>query len=165
MKLCTASLNSTMRPGLRLLALETLFQDRLLNVFFDTTIVACASESTLGGKVAKFNLLSKLQNDPNRKGNGDPAAESLKARRITGMYYFANTPKGPQKLVLDIARVRWPGGELCQRTSNLTDIHLDEPLNRGNPEYMGQRTKDALNVVMATESVLLDPVYTGKAIG
>ena len=29
---------------------------------------------------------------------------------------------------------------------------------------MGQRTEDALNVVMATEGVLLDPVYAGKAI-
>ena len=29
---------------------------------------------------------------------------------------------------------------------------------------MGQRTKDALNVVMAIESVLLAPVYTGKVI-
>ena len=48
--------------------------------------------------------------------------------------------------------------------SNLTDIHVDEPLNTGKPEYMGQRTKDALNVVMATEVVLLDSVYTGEAI-
>ncbi|CAI7575644.1 unnamed protein product [Penicillium discolor] len=121
---------------------------------FDYIFVACGSGSTVGGLVAGFKLLEKL----------DVSNTIEERRKIVGIL---NSPTKPQayheKRVLTFAR---RAAELIgldgERDIGVDDVRLDDRFVGTAYGVLDGESKEALETMARTEGMVLDPVYTAK---
>jgi 1-aminocyclopropane-1-carboxylate deaminase len=136
-------------------AFEVVEQERELNTFFDTVVVAVASGSTLGGMVAGFKLAD--QND------ATTVTGYRRRRTLIGIEAYTIPKHDIVKNVLRIAKAT--AVHLGLKGSNITekDFMVDDRFT--GPAYgeLDLSTKKTINEMAATEGILLDPVYSGKA--
>lgn len=145
-----ASLHPLGGLGFARFAFEVLEQEAEKGVFFDEIFAACVSGSTLGGMIAGFKLIEKR----------DPKAGK---RRITGI---SGTPDvGPlREKVLSIAQNTAEKIGLGKSDIIAEDVKIDDRFHAGQYGKVDDRTRQALKDAASLEGMILDPVYTGKAM-
>jgi 1-aminocyclopropane-1-carboxylate deaminase len=145
-----ASLHPLGGLGFARFAFEVLEQEVEKGVFFDEILTACVSGSTLGGVIAGFKLIEKR----------DPKTGK---RRITGI---AGAPEVDQlrKKVLSIAQNTAKKIGLKKTDITADDVNIDDRFHAGQYGKVDNRTRDALKDAASLEGMILDPVYTGKAM-
>ncbi|UPK90769.1 hypothetical protein LCI18_001704 [Fusarium solani-melongenae] len=120
---------------------------------FDYIFLACGSGSTLGGLVAGFKRL---------EGDDETARASKVPRQLVGI--MISHKSAFEKNVLDIAKTAGGLIGLDDDALTLDGIRLD--LRFVGPGYgvFDQDTHHVLQRVARSEGVLMDPVYSGKAM-
>lgn len=121
---------------------------------FDYIFVACGSGSTVGGLVAGFKLLEKL----------DVSKTIGERRKIVGILNSPTKPRAyHEKRVLTFAR---RAGELIgldgERDIGVDDVRLDDRFVGTAYGVLDGESKEALETMARTEGMVLDPVYTCK---
>jgi 1-aminocyclopropane-1-carboxylate deaminase len=125
---------------------------------FDYIFVACGSGSTLAGLIAGFKLLEKTQR---QQQSTNPLP-----RQIIGILTSPTRPKPyHEERILRFAR---QAGSLIgldpEKDITMADIRLDDRIVGSGYGVLDPGTKDALEFVAEREEVILDPVYTAKAV-
>lgn len=120
---------------------------------FDYIFVACGSGSTVGGLVAGFKLLEKLD-----------VSKTIGERKIIGILNSPTKPRAyHEKRVLTFAR---RAGELIgldgERDIGVDDVRLDDRFVGTAYGVLDGESKEALETMARTEGMVLDPVYTAK---
>jgi len=134
-------------------AFELAEQEEALGVFFDTIVVALASGSTLGGMVAGFKLLEKVQQE-----NG----LAPKPRKLIGVVAMPNSEI--KNLVVSIARTAAEKIGLDPIEINGTSFVADERFSAGAYGKLDEATSQGIKELAKLEGILVDPVYGGKAV-
>lgn len=121
---------------------------------FDYIFVACGSGSTVGGLVAGFKLLEKL----------DVSKTIGERRKIVGILNSPTKPRAyHERRVLTFAR---RAGELIgldgERDIGVDDVRLDDRFVGTAYGVLDGESKEALETMARTEGMVLDPVYTCK---
>jgi 1-aminocyclopropane-1-carboxylate deaminase len=119
---------------------------------FDNVVVACATGGTLAGMIAGMKLAEK-------HGWADGGR-----RKIIGIETFAGDLEERRKVVLRVARDTAEILGLEREVIQPKDVMLDGRWTAGGYGVYDDRTKAAIQLAARTESLLLDPVYTGKAM-
>ncbi|KAL4903437.1 hypothetical protein BDW74DRAFT_168959 [Aspergillus multicolor] len=124
---------------------------------FDYIFVACGSGSTLGGLIAGFKLLEKMEKSQSQQRTRRP-------RRVIGIL-TSPTMRKPYhtERILRFAR---RAGEIIgldpQTDVTMDDVVLDDRFAGERYGVLDARTKETLSLVAEKEEVMLDPVYTAK---
>jgi 1-aminocyclopropane-1-carboxylate deaminase len=136
-------------------AFEVAEQERTMDVFFDTIIVAVASGSTLAGMVAGFKLLERTCDEEKRSAN--------QARRLIGVEAYASPKEEIIDNVLRIAKATAMRIGLSESDVSEADFVVDDRFT--GPAYgeLDDGTIKVIREVASAERILLDPVYSGKA--
>lgn len=121
---------------------------------FDYIFVACGSGSTVGGLVAGFKLLEKL----------DVSKTIGERRKIVGILNSPTKPRAyHERRVLTFAR---RAGELIgldgERDIGVDDVRLDDRFVGTAYGVLDGESKEALETMARTEGMVPDPVYTCK---
>lgn len=121
---------------------------------FDTIVVACATGGTLAGMVAGMRLAENngYINNPKTR------------RRIIGIETFAKDPQSQRDMVLGIARDTAALIGLRRDDIRPGDVVVDGRWTAGGYGIYDELTRQTIKMVARTEAMLLDPVYTGKAM-
>lgn len=121
---------------------------------FDYIFVACGSGSTVGGLIAGFKLLEKLD------GGGNATSH-----KVIGIL---NSPTKPREYhesrVLDFARRAAVLIGLDPLDITMDDVRLDDRFVGSAYGVLDIETREALEMMAQKEGVLLDPVYTAKVL-
>lgn len=121
---------------------------------FDYIFVACGSGSTLAGLVSGFKLLEKTRPD-----------KAEKPRQIIGILVSRKSRSSQEERILRLARVT---GRLIglDPESDITpeDVHLDDRFVGKAYGLLDNDTAATIQLVATNESLVLDPVYTGKVM-
>lgn len=126
---------------------------------FDYIFVACGSGSTVGGLIAGFKLLEKLEEEEGRSPRPSP-------RKVIGILNSPTKPSEHHKCrVLDFARraAGWIGLD-PERDITMDDVRLDDRFVGSAYGVLDPETRRALELMAQKEGVLLDPVYTAKVL-
>ncbi|KAL3462558.1 tryptophan synthase beta subunit-like PLP-dependent enzyme [Aspergillus heterothallicus] len=125
---------------------------------FDYIFVACGSGSTLGGLIAGFKLLDKIQP---RLGK-----QHRRPRQIIGILTSPSQPKPyHEERILRFARQAGSLIGLDPETDiTMADVRLDDRFVGTGYGVLDTETKKALEVAAELEEVILDPVYTAKVV-
>ncbi|CAG7973762.1 unnamed protein product [Penicillium nalgiovense] len=124
---------------------------------FDYVFVACGSGSTVGGLIAGFKLLEKI--------NGLDGSKTIgKSRKIVGILNSPTRPRAyHEKRVLAFAR---RAGKLIgldgERDIGMDDVRLDDRFVGTAYGVLDDESKEALETMARMEGMVLDPVYTAK---
>ncbi|KEF52150.1 uncharacterized protein A1O9_11776 [Exophiala aquamarina CBS 119918] len=134
---------------------SSLRQDGVLNGsgIFDTIVVACATGGTLAGMVAGMRLAEE-------KGYINPQSR----HRIIGIETFAKDPRSQRDVVLGLARDTAALIGLRREDIRVGEVHVDSRWTAGGYGIYDELTRQTIKMVARTEAMLLDPVYTGKAM-
>lgn len=124
-------------------------------LFFDTIFVTAGGCSTIAGIVVGNKLMQK---------KAQQAGEVVKQRKIVGVGIFDKPEEDMVATAIEIAkttskRLGLPPDELSEK-----DFTVDMGYNAGAYGRLDEKTRAAVQLVAKTEGVLLDPVYTGKAM-
>ncbi|OQD88193.1 hypothetical protein PENANT_c004G11491 [Penicillium antarcticum] len=118
---------------------------------FDYVFVACGSGSTVGGLVAGFKLLEKVES-----GRGGP-------RRVVGVLNSPTKPKAyHEERVLAFARRAGGMIGLEEGDIGMDDVRLDDRSVGTGYGILDSDAKKTLESMARTEGMMLDPVYTAK---
>lgn len=128
---------------------ETLRGSRI----FDNVVVACATGGTLAGMVAGLRLAE-------RSG----WVKHGHRRKIIGIETFAQDLATRKQVVLQIARDTAELLGLQRQEIKPEDVNLDGRWTAGGYGVYDEQTKATIQTAARTEALLLDPVYTGKAM-
>ncbi|RAH41229.1 putative 1-aminocyclopropane-1-carboxylate deaminase, partial [Aspergillus brunneoviolaceus CBS 621.78] len=120
---------------------------------FDTVVVCAVTGGTLGGMIAGFKLLEKL--DP--EGEGGP-----KKRKVVGIDASAK-PEETRAQVLRIARVTATQIGLTEEDIAEEDVVLVEDYHAGLYGVPDRQTWEAIEYAARMEAFITDPVYEGKS--
>lgn len=132
-------------------AFEVIEQEAQLSVTFDTIVMAIGSGSTVGGIIAGFKLAQK-------KGlNTSP-------RRFVGFSIMGKSNDEVRQMVLDIAQNTGEKIGLSREDITADDLEIDDSFLGEGYGLLDQRTTDGVKAMARLEGILMDPVYTGKAI-
>jgi 1-aminocyclopropane-1-carboxylate deaminase len=131
-------------------AFEVLEQEKELGLRFDTIVTACMSGSTLGGLVAGFKLAEKTHGLNGSK------------KRLIGI--SAGTNEALKTEVLDIARTAAETIGLSRQDIQEQDFEINMDFSGGAYGNLDDSTKKHVKMLAELEAVVLDPVYTGKAM-
>jgi 1-aminocyclopropane-1-carboxylate deaminase len=118
---------------------------------FDNVVVACATGGTVAGMIAGMKLAEK---------HGWAAGR----RKVIAIETFARALEERRKVVLKVARDTAEIVGLEREVIEAKDVMLDGRWTAGGYGVYDERTKAAIQLAARTESLLLDPVYTGKAM-
>ncbi|RAH73753.1 tryptophan synthase beta subunit-like PLP-dependent enzyme [Aspergillus aculeatinus CBS 121060] len=135
---------------------------------YDYIFVACGSGSTLGGLIAGFKLLEKVEGQQSRATAAAAARQQQQPRpprKIIGVLTSPTSPRAyHEERVLRFARqaAELIGLDDPQREITAADVTLEERFVGAGYGVLDAETKQAMNVVAHTEAVVLDPVYTAK---
>jgi 1-aminocyclopropane-1-carboxylate deaminase len=136
--------------GFARFAFEVLEQEAEIGVFFDEIFVSSVSGSTLGGMIAGFKLIEKL----------NPKAPKRRVRGIAG----APDVDQLREKVLSIAQNTAALIGLQKNDVAAEDVNIDDRFHAGKYGQVDERTRDAIREAARLEGMILDPVYTGKAM-
>lgn len=120
---------------------------------FDTIVVACATGGTLAGMVAGMRLAEEQGYVSQRNRH-----------QIIGVETFAKDPHRQRDLVLGIARDTATLIGLRREDIRNGDVVVDGRWTAGGYGRYDELTRQTIKMVAKTEAMLLDPVYTGKAM-
>ncbi|PYI32898.1 tryptophan synthase beta subunit-like PLP-dependent enzyme, partial [Aspergillus indologenus CBS 114.80] len=127
---------------------------------YDYIFVACGSGSTLGGLIAGFKLLEKIQGC----SQATAAGQQRPPRKIIGVLTSPTSPKAYHEArVLRFARQA--AGRIgldAQREVTAADVTLEDRFVGAGYGVLDAETKRTMDVMARTEAVVLDPVYTAK---
>ncbi|KAL4994153.1 tryptophan synthase beta subunit-like PLP-dependent enzyme [Aspergillus recurvatus] len=126
---------------------------------FDYIFVACGSGSTVGGLIAGFKLLEKMENS-----KAHERTRRQRARRIIGILTSPTMRKGyHEERILRFARSAGESIGLDPQTDiTMDDVVLDDRFAGKRYGVLDAKTKDMLSLMAEKEEVMLDPVYTAK---
>ncbi|KAE8364149.1 tryptophan synthase beta subunit-like PLP-dependent enzyme, partial [Aspergillus caelatus] len=129
---------------------------------FDYIFVACGSGSTVGGLIAGFRLLQKLEAQTRQDEN----AERVIGRKVIGIL---NSPTKPREYhegrVLNFAlRAAHLIGLDPERDVTPEDVHLDDRFAGTAYGELDPTSKEILALIAQEEGVIVDPVYTVKVM-
>lgn len=132
------------------------------NSRFDYIFVACGSGSTVGGLIAGFKLLQKIEAQTQQDGN----AERVISRKVIGIL---NSPTKPREYhegrVLSFARrAAHLIGLDPERDVTPEDVHLDDRFAGTAYGALDPTSKEILALIAQEEGVIVDPVYTVKVM-
>lgn len=122
---------------------------------FDYIFVACGSGSTLAGLIAGFKLLEKtFSKDPK---TGTPQIVGIMTSPTKSLSY-------QEERILRLARNT--GKLIGLREDEITeaDVHLDDGFVGEAYGVLDNDTAEAIDLAAKTDSLILDPVYTGKVM-
>ncbi|KUJ24168.1 1-aminocyclopropane-1-carboxylate deaminase [Mollisia scopiformis] len=150
-----ASLHPLGGLGYARFAFEVAAQENEMGVFFDTIILPVGSGSTIAGMIAGFKLLSSWAQDGEQK-----------ERKIIGIEITARPVDFTRSQILNIARHTGVLIGLPNPSTSITekDVILDDNYNGGSYGFVDKKTKEAVKMLASLEGILVDPVYTGKAV-
>lgn len=134
-------------------AFELAEQEQALGVHFDAIVVALASGSTLGGMVAGFKLVEKMQ----RASGRNP-----KPRQLIGVAATPNIDMAD--LVLTIAQDAAEKIGLDRNEIGYRDFTVDMRYVASGYGQVDATTTNAIVALATLEGIITDPVYTGKAV-
>ena len=161
-----ASLHPLGGVGYARCAFEIAAQEKQLGSRFDYIFVACGSGSTVGGLIAGFKMLERMESSSSSPHQGDK--RNKPPRKIIGII---NSPTKSQtwheERVLRFARQAGSliGLEDASRAITLEeDVHLDGRFAGAAYGVLDEDTKAAVEVAARKEALILDPVYTGKVL-
>ncbi|PWY79631.1 tryptophan synthase beta subunit-like PLP-dependent enzyme [Aspergillus heteromorphus CBS 117.55] len=123
----------------------------------DYVFVACGSGSTVGGLIAGFKLLEKMEREEEKVTQRPP-------RKVIGIIISPTQSLAcHQERVLGFAR-QAAGliGLDPQREVSMDDVILDDRFAGTRYGVLDAETKEALTLMARKEAVMLDPVYTAK---
>lgn len=140
-------------------AFEVEEQEKEMGVRFDAIIVSTASGSTLGGMVAGFKLLNKVQN-----GGQHNDGEKVAKRRLIGIQATSCDLQETARVVRISAGNTAKLIDVSPHEIGLDDFELDGRYNGGSYGHLNLETSDAIKLLANQEGILTDPVYTGKAV-
>ncbi|RAL09152.1 1-aminocyclopropane-1-carboxylate deaminase/D-cysteine desulfhydrase [Aspergillus homomorphus CBS 101889] len=126
----------------------------------DYIFVACGSGSTLGGLIAGFKLLEKME----RESTSTTTRQQRPPRKIIGVLTSPTSPKSyHEERVLRFAR-QAAGLIGLDPLADITpaDVRLEDRFVGTGYGVLDAETKAALETMARTEGVLVDPVYTAK---
>jgi len=135
--------------GFARFAFEVIEQEKEMNIFFDEIFVSTVSGSTLGGMIAGFKLIEKQA--------------PRKARRVIGIAGSPDVDELRNK-VLAIAQNAAAKIGLEKNDISPEDVVIDERFHAGKYGQVDDRTRMAIKETATLEGMILDPVYTGKAM-
>ncbi|KAL4991681.1 tryptophan synthase beta subunit-like PLP-dependent enzyme [Aspergillus falconensis] len=126
---------------------------------FDYIFAACGSGSTVGGLIAGFKLLEKMENS-----QAHERRRRQRPRRIIGILTSPTMRKGyHEERILRFAR---GAGEIIglnpQTDITMDDVVLDDRFAGKRYGVLDAKTKGMLSLMAEKEEVMLDPVYTAK---
>ncbi|KAE8380821.1 tryptophan synthase beta subunit-like PLP-dependent enzyme [Aspergillus bertholletiae] len=129
---------------------------------FDYVFVACGSGSTVGGLIAGFKMLQKIEAQTRQ----DEKAEGPIGRKVIGIL---NSPTKPREYhegrVLAFARrAAHLIGLDSERDVTPEDVHLDDRFAGTAYGELDPTSKGALELIAQEEGVIVDPVYTVKVM-
>lgn len=132
-------------------AFELLEQEAQLGVIFDTIVLAIGSGSTVGGMLAGFKLAEK---------------EGLlsKPKRLVGFSIMGKANEDVRNLVLSIAQTTGEKVGVDRGEFKSNDFEVDDSFLGGAYGVLDDRTKEGVKTIARLEGILMDPVYTGKAM-
>jgi 1-aminocyclopropane-1-carboxylate deaminase len=118
---------------------------------FDAIFDVAGGGSTLAGLVVGSKLL-------------DQAEGKASSRKLIGVSIFAKPADETRDTVLGIAKTA--AGKVGIEPKNIAadDFIITDLYNAGAYGRLDERTSQAVKLVARTEGILLDPVYTGKAM-
>ncbi|EAW14764.1 putative 1-aminocyclopropane-1-carboxylate deaminase [Aspergillus clavatus NRRL 1] len=123
---------------------------------FDYIFVACGSGSTVGGLIAGFKLLDKME---------EGKRTDVQPRKVIGIL---NSPTQPQEYhegrALKFARRTAGLIGLDEQDISMADVRLDDRLVGTAYGVLDTQTNEAMELMARKEGVVLDPVYTAKVI-
>ena len=129
-------------------AFEVAFQERQLDVFFDTIIVCTVTGSTHAGMIAGFAALEE--------------ETQVRPRRVLGIDASATIDQTRDQ----VARIARDTAELIELGRDLTDEEI-VLLEGWAGEFYGipvESTIDAIRLSASLEGMIIDPVYEGKSM-
>ncbi|KAJ5665242.1 Tryptophan synthase beta subunit-like PLP-dependent enzymes superfamily [Penicillium maclennaniae] len=153
-----ASLHALGGLGYARAAFEIELQERELNLKgsgqFDYIFVACGSGSTVGGLIAGFKV-------------GEPA---ITTRQVIGVLNSPTKPRSYHEArVLTFARraaqligLDGKNGLESEHAIITDDVRLEDRFVGTGYGVLDAETKEAMEKMAQSESIILDPVYTGK---
>ena len=149
-------------------AFEIAAQEKQLGSRFDYIFVACGSGSTVGGLIAGFKMLERMESSSSSPHPPQGAKRNKPPRKIIGII---NSPTKPQtwheERVLRFAHQAGSliGLEDASRVITLEeDVHLDGRFAGAAYGVLDEDTKAAVEVAARKEALILDPVYTAKVL-
>lgn len=157
-----ASLHPLGGVGYARAAVEIVMQEEELlgSGRFDHVFAACGSGSTVGGLIAGFKLIEKLEME--RSGG----SSEIRPRKVIGIL---NSPTQPREYhearVLDFAR-KAAGliGLDPVKDISMDDVWLDDRFVGSAYGVLDPEAKQTLEMMAQMEGVILDPVYTTKVM-
>ncbi|KAL4977055.1 hypothetical protein BDW66DRAFT_166002 [Aspergillus desertorum] len=126
---------------------------------FNYIFVACGSGSTVGGLIAGFKLLEKMEcSQPHNQ------TRRQRPRRVIGILTSPTMRKGHhEERILRFAR---GAGEMIglnpETDITMDDVVLDDRFAGERYGVLDANTKEMLSLMAEKEEVILDPVYTAK---
>ncbi|KHO01500.1 1-aminocyclopropane-1-carboxylate deaminase [Metarhizium album ARSEF 1941] len=136
-------------------AFELAERERATGVFFDSIVLAVMSGSTLAGMVAGFALVDELQRQ---------ASKVPRRRRLIGVAAGPKSREDFVKLVSGIAETT--GRKIGLDQPGFTENAFEVDLRWHGDAYgrLDDRTRKYIKLAATTEGLILDPVYSGKAL-
>ncbi|EAU31245.1 predicted protein [Aspergillus terreus NIH2624] len=120
---------------------------------FNYVFVACGSGSTVGGLIAGFKMLEKME------------GPRVPPRKVVGVVISPTKPREwHEGRVLEFARRagRLIGMENVEREITVDDVRLDFRFVGTAYGVLDSEAKEALRLMAQQDGVILDPVYTAK---
>ncbi|KAE8443247.1 hypothetical protein EG329_002035 [Mollisiaceae sp. DMI_Dod_QoI] len=151
-----ASLHPLGGLGYARFAFEVASQENEMGVFFDTIVLPVGSGGTLAGVIAGFKLLEKW--------NANSGEEEQRERKIIGIDVSAKPISESKAQVLKIARDTGKLIGLQEIDIEEQDVAIDDRWNGGKYGFVNEETKEAVKMLASIEGILIDLVYTGKAM-
>ncbi|KAF5867137.1 hypothetical protein ETB97_004058 [Aspergillus alliaceus] len=126
---------------------------------FDYVFVACGSGSTVGGLIAGFKLLQKMETQGNK-------TEKVIGRKVIGILNSRTKPREYHEgRVLNFTRrAAHLIGLDPERDVTPGDVHLDDRFAGTAYGVLDSDVKQTLEFMAQQEGVILDPVYTVKVM-
>ncbi|PYH96135.1 1-aminocyclopropane-1-carboxylate deaminase [Aspergillus ellipticus CBS 707.79] len=129
----------------------------------DYVFVACGSGSTVGGLIAGFKLLEKMEKE---EGGGERRKDGMSRppRKVIGVVISPTLPREyHEERILGFARQAAGLIGLDPLTDiTMDDVWLDERFAGSAYGVLDADAREALALMARKEAVMLDPVYTAK---
>ncbi|PKY03885.1 tryptophan synthase beta subunit-like PLP-dependent enzyme [Aspergillus campestris IBT 28561] len=166
-----ASLHPLGGVGYARCAFEIAAQEKELGARFDYIFVACGSGSTVGGLIAGFKMLERMESSSSSTSTSpsqNTGGKTNPPRKVIGII---NSPTKPQtwheERVLRFARQAGSLIGLEDASQAITleaDVHLDGRFAGAAYGVLDEDTKRTMEIAARREALILDPVYTGKVL-
>ena len=139
-----------------------------MDVYFDIKVVAVASGSTIAGMLAGFALVEQeyvRQTSVDDRGADIVLGSQKKVgRRIIGVDTYNKPPGESEDTILRLAKHTAEIIGVDPARISTDDVHLDRRHNIETHTGWSGRTREAVKLIAGLEGVIVDPIYSGRAI-